>query len=106
MWRGTSANRHAPRLDVRKAACHHCLRETNLGGTFVRLSDNDILAAATLAAAVGTTMQSRTAVDLVSALEEVIDELTRRGGTGAMITAAQKKHFPAQAMEHQHFPDR
>jgi hypothetical protein len=70
------------------------------------LSDNDILIAATLAASVGQTMQSRTAVDLVSALEEVIDELTRRGGTGTMIATAQKKYFPAQSAEHQHFPDR
>ena len=72
----------------------------------MRLSDNDILVAATLAASVGQSMQSKTAVDLVSALEEIIDELTKRGGTGAMITAAQKKYFPAQTPEHQHFPDR
>lgn len=70
------------------------------------MSDNDRLVAATLAAAVGQTMHSKTAVDLVSALEEIIDEMTKRGGTGAMITAAQKKYFSAQAAEHQHFPDR
>jgi len=72
----------------------------------VRLSDNDVLVAATLAAAVGQTMTSKTASDLVSALEEIIDELTKRGGTGAMCADAQKKYFPAQVAEHRHFPDR
>ena len=64
------------------------------------------LVAATLAAAVGQTMTSKSAADLVTALEEIIDELTRRGGTGAMCATAQKKHFPNTAGEHQHFPDR
>ena len=74
----------------------------------MRLSDNDVMVAATLAAAVGQTMTSKTAGDLVSALDEIIDELTKRGGTGAMCAAAFKKHFPDQAHEpnHQHFPDR
>ena len=44
--------------------------------------------------------------DLVSALEEIIDELTKRGGTGAMCLNAQKKHFPDSLSPHQHFPDR
>jgi hypothetical protein len=74
----------------------------------VRLSDNDVMVAATLAAAVGQTMTSKSAGDLVTALEEIIEELTKRGGTGAMCAAAFKKHFPEQAHEHQHqhFPDR
>ena len=74
----------------------------------MRLSDNDVMVAATLAAAVGQTMTSKSAGDLVTALDEIIDELTRRGGTGAMCAAAFKKHFPEQAHEHQHqhFPDR
>ena len=74
----------------------------------MRLSDNDVLVAATLAAAVGQTMTSKSAGDLVSALDEIIDELTKRGGTGAMCAAAFKKHFPDQAHDpnHQHFPDR
>ena len=72
----------------------------------MRLSDNDVMVAATLAAAVGQTMTSKSASDLVSALEEIIDELTKRGGTGAMCAAAFKKHFPDQVHDHQHFPDR
>jgi hypothetical protein len=73
----------------------------------VKLSDNDVMVAATLAAAVGETMTSKTASDLVTVLEEIIDELTKRGGTGAMCAAAFKKHFPDQAQQnHQHFPDR
>lgn len=72
----------------------------------MRLSDNDVRVAAILAAAVGQTMTSKSASDLVTALEEIIDELTRRGGTGAMCAAAFKKHFPEQVHEHQHFPDR
>ena len=74
----------------------------------MRLSDNDVLVAATRAAAVGQTMTSKSAGDLVTALDEIIDELTKRGGTGAMCAAAFKKHFPDQAHEpnHQHFPDR
>ena len=71
----------------------------------MRLSDNDVMVAATLAAAVGETMTSKTAVDLVTVLEEIIDELTKRGGTGAMCAAAFKKHFPDQVHDHQHFPD-
>ena len=43
---------------------------------------------------------------LVTVLEEIIDELTKRGGTGAMCAAAFKKHFPDQVHDHQHFPDR
>jgi hypothetical protein len=42
----------------------------------------------------------------VTVLEEIIDELTKRGGTGAMCAAAFKKHFPDQVHDHQHFPDR
>ena len=72
----------------------------------MRLSDNDVMVAATLAAAVGQTLTSKSAGDLVTALEGIIDELTRRGGTGAMCAAAFKKHFSEQAHEHQHFPDR
>ena len=74
----------------------------------MRLSDNDVMVAATLAAAAGRTMTSKSAGDLVTALEEIIDELTKRGGTGAMCAAAFKKHFPEQVLEHQHqhFPDR
>ncbi len=72
----------------------------------MRLSDNDVMVAATLAAAVGQTMTSKTAGDLVTALEEIIDELTKRGGTGAMCAASYKKHFPNAGGEHQHFPDR
>lgn len=73
----------------------------------MRLSDNDVMVAATLAAAVGETMTSKTAVDLVTVLEEIIDELTKRGGTGAICAAAFKKHFPDQTHEnHLHFPDR
>jgi hypothetical protein len=95
------------RLDVFGSACHHCVCDTNFGGNHVKLSDNDVMVAATLAAAVGETMTSKTAVDLVTVLEEIIDELTRRGGTGAMCAAAFKKHFPDQVHEnHQHFPDR
>jgi uncharacterized OB-fold protein len=105
MWRGSPAVGRS-RLDAKNAACHHCRRETNFGGRIVRLSDNDVMVAATLAAAVGQTMTSKSASDLVSALEEIIDELTRRGGTGAMCADAAKKYFPAQAAEHQHFPDR
>jgi hypothetical protein len=78
----------------------------NFGGRIVRLSDNDVMVAATLAAAVGQTMTSKSPVDLVSALEEIIDELTKRGGTGAMCATAQKKYFPNATGEHQHFPDR
>ena len=48
----------------------------------MRLSDNDVL------------------------LEEIIEELTKRGGTGAMCAAAYKKHFPNAGGDHQHFPDR
>ena len=65
----------------------------------MRLSDNDVMVAATLAAAVGETMTSKTAVDLVTVLDEIIDELTKRGGTGAMCAAAFKKHFPDQVNE-------
>ena len=72
----------------------------------MRLSDNDVMVAATLAAAVGQTMASKSAGDLVSALEEIIDELTKRGGTGAMCAASFKKHFPDQVHDHLHFPDR
>lgn len=95
-------------LDVRGPACHHRPGNTNFGGNQVRLSDNDVMVAATLAAAVGETLTSKTAVDLVTVLEEIIDELTKRGGTGAMCAAAFKKHFPDQAHDgnHQHFPDR
>ena len=100
MWRAASE------LDVHGPACHHCLCNTNFGGNHVRLSDNDVMVAATLAAAVGETMTSKTAVDLVTVLEEIIDELTKRGGTGAMCAAAFKKHFPDQVHDHQHFPDR
>jgi hypothetical protein len=70
------------------------------------LSDNDVMVAATLAAAVGQTMTSKTAGDLVSVFEEIIDELTKRGGTGAMCAASYKKHFPNAGGDHQHFPDR
>jgi len=42
----------------------------------------------------------------VQVLEEIIDELTKRGGTGAMCAASFKKHFPDQVHDHQHFPDR
>jgi hypothetical protein len=94
------------RLDGHGSACHHRLANTNFGGNSVRLSDNDVMVAATLAAAVGQTMTSKSAGDLVTALEEIIDELTKRGGTGAMCAAAFKKHFPDQVHEHQHFPDR
>ena len=38
--------------------------------------------------------------------EEIIDELTKRGGTGAMCAASYKKHFPNAAGDHLHFPDR
>lgn len=72
----------------------------------MRLSDNDVMVAATLAAAVGQTMTSKTAGDLVSVFEEIIDELTKRGGTGAMCAASYKKHFPNAGGDHQHFPDR
>ena len=72
----------------------------------MRLSDNDVMVAATLAAAVGQTMTSKTAGDLVTVFEEIIDELTKRGGTGAMCAASYKKHFPNAGGEHQHFPDR
>jgi hypothetical protein len=51
-------------------------------------------------------MSSQSAADLVTALEEIIDELTKRGGTGAMCLTAQKKHFPETVGQHQHFPDR
>ena len=51
-------------------------------------------------------MTSKSAADLVNALEEIIDELTKRGGTGAMCQTAQKKHFPDTVSQHQHFPDR
>lgn len=105
MWRGPSAVGRS-RLDAKNAACHHRRRETNPGGSNVRLSDNDVMVAATLAAAVGQTMTSKSAADLVSALEEIIDELTKRGGTGAMCLDAQKKYFPNTIGEHQHFPDR
>ena len=95
------------RLDVSGPACHHCLYNTNFGGNHVKLSDNDVMVAATLAAAVGETMTSKSAGDLVTVLEEIIDELTKRGGTGAMCAAAFKKHFPDQVHDnHQHFPDR
>ncbi|MCA0302720.1 MAG: hypothetical protein LCH95_09960 [Proteobacteria bacterium] len=70
------------------------------------MSDNDVMVAATLAAAVGQTMTSKTAGDLVSVFEEIIDELTKRGGTGAMCAASYKKHFPNAGGDHQHFPDR
>jgi hypothetical protein len=105
MWRAAPAQALS-RLDVQGPACHHCLAKTNFGGNHVRLSDNDDMVAATLAAAVGETMTSKTAGDLVTVLEEIIDELTKRGGTGAMCAAAFKKHFPDQVHDHQHFPDR
>lgn len=95
-----------PRLDVHGPACHHWPGDTNFGGNLVRLSDNDVMVAATLAAAVGQTMTSKSASDLVTALEEIIDELTKRGGTGSMCLTAQKKYFPNSVGEHQHFPDR
>jgi hypothetical protein len=105
MWRAAPAQALS-RLDVQGPACHHCLAKTNFGGNHVRLSDNDVMVAATLAAAVGETMTSKTAGDLVTVLEEIIDELTKRGGTGAMCAAAFKKHFPDQVHDPQHFPDR
>jgi len=77
MWRGSPAVGRS-RLDAKNAACHHCRRETNFGGRIVRLSDNDVMVAATLAAAVGQTMTSKSASDLVSALEEIIEFAQRQ----------------------------